>query len=101
MREMKELKEENAGIPKDDWTELDELLKNRFAEECKNERDVMGLIMLSLSALECGLDDELIDYIKRNEHATSQDVKQYYYRTLLSPIEIVDDDELTEEERAD
>ncbi len=76
-------------------TEYMKIIQKRFYEELHGEYrdDVIGAAIIPIN---CGIEEEMLQYVKANPEATLQDVLAYM-QPLLPPVEIVPDDELEDE----
>ena len=87
--------------------ELSEYIKKVIAHLIKsepdrvyNEDENITLYFITNGAEQHGVTAEMLSYMEEHPMAMLEDLDQYYM-SLIPPIEIVDDDELTDEERAE
>lgn len=97
-----EFENSRKTTPQNEWTELDEILRNRFRAGCKDQWDVNKLIFIALSATEYGIEEELVRFLKESPNATLEETDRFVSSILpATTVEIVDDEELDEDERTD
>ncbi|MCD7859579.1 MAG: DUF1931 family protein [Firmicutes bacterium] len=77
-------------------TEYMKIIQKRFYEDLHGEYrdDVIGAAIMPIN---CGIEEEMLQYVKENPEATLQDILAYM--DVLQPLEleIVPDDELEDE----
>ena len=75
-----------------------EFLKEKYANSSELDRDDLLMLQDICNSLDGWCEEkDLIDWLKKNPSASYQDMLHYVFKDY-TPIEIVDDDELDEED---